>query len=168
MGFKLFGFTEFAARFFPACFGLAGMGLLVWGAKKLFDDKTAFYSGLVLLTSVEFFLISKSVITDAILFFFFSGSLLFFYLGYSTPQKKYYYGMYACAALATLTKGPIGFLLPGLIMFLFLAFDKGWREIKHMKLCSGSLLFFSYRPALVSGNDKPAWRRVHQNFFRYA
>ena len=143
LGFKLFGFTEFAARFFPACFGLAGMGLLVWGAKKLFDDKTAFYSGLVLLTSVEFFLISKSVITDAILFFFFSGSLLFFYLGYSTPQKKYYYGMYACAALATLTKGPIGFLLPGLIMFLFLAFDKGWREIKHMKLCSGSLLFLA-------------------------
>ena len=87
LGFKIFGFTEFAARFFPSCFGLAGLGLLIWGAKKLFDDKTAFYSGLVLLTSVEFFLISKSVITDAILFFFFSAVLLFFYLGYSTPQS---------------------------------------------------------------------------------
>ena len=87
LGFKIFGFTEFAARFFPSCFGLAGLGLLIWGAKKLFDDKTAFYSGLVLLTSVEFFLISKSVITDAILFFFFSAVLLFFYLGYSSPKK---------------------------------------------------------------------------------
>lgn len=55
LGFKIFGFTEFAARFFPSCFGLAVLGLLIWGAKKLFDDKTAFYSGLVLLTSVEFF-----------------------------------------------------------------------------------------------------------------
>lgn len=141
LGFKIFGFTEFAARFFPSCFGLAGLGLLIWGAKKLFDDKTAFYSGLVLLTSVEFFLISKSVITDAILFFFFSAVLLFFYLGYSTPQKKYYYVMYAGAALATLTKGPIGFLLPGLIIFLFLAVTKSWQELKQMKLCSGTLLF---------------------------
>lgn len=143
LAFKVFGFTEFAARFFPASFGLAGLGLLVWAARKLFDDKTAFYSGLVLLTSIEFFLISKSVITDAILFFFFSGTLLFFYLGRSTPQKKYYYVMYVCAALATLTKGPIGFLLPGLIIFLFLALTKGWRELKRMKLLSGTLLFLA-------------------------
>ena len=26
LGFKIFGFTEFAARFFPSCFGLAGLG----------------------------------------------------------------------------------------------------------------------------------------------
>ncbi|QNP78344.1 glycosyltransferase family 39 protein [Phascolarctobacterium faecium] len=67
-------------------FGRSGAAYL--GAKKLFDDKTAFYSGLVLLTSVEFFLISKSVITDAILFFFFSAVLLFFYFGYSTRRKS--------------------------------------------------------------------------------
>ena len=49
--------------------------------------------------------------------------------------------MYAGAALATLTKGPIGFLLPGLIIFLFLAVTKSWQEVKQMKLCSGTLLF---------------------------
>ena len=27
LGFKIFGFTEFAARFFPSCFGLAGLAL---------------------------------------------------------------------------------------------------------------------------------------------
>ena len=49
--------------------------------------------------------------------------------------------MYAGMALATLTKGPIGFLLPGLVMVLFLAYAKGWREIKNMKVFSGGLLF---------------------------
>ncbi len=34
-GFKIFGFNEFAARFFPALFGMAGLGLLVYAAKKL-------------------------------------------------------------------------------------------------------------------------------------
>ena len=34
LGFKIFGFTEFGARFFPALSGVAGMALTVWGAKK--------------------------------------------------------------------------------------------------------------------------------------
>lgn len=34
-GFKIFGFNEFAARFFPALFGMAGLGLMVYAAKKL-------------------------------------------------------------------------------------------------------------------------------------
>ena len=117
-GFKIFGFNEFAARFFPALSGMAGLGLLVYAAKKLYGEKTAFWSGVILMTSTEFFLISKSVITDSTLFFFFS------------------------MALATLTKGPIGFLLPGLIMVLFLFFTRGWSEIKNMKVFSGGLLFF--------------------------
>ena len=141
-GFKIFGFNEFAARFFPALFGMAGLGLLVYAAKKLYGEKTAFWSGVILMTSTEFFLISKSVITDSTLFFFFSMALVFFYLGYSTQQKNYYYGMYIGMALATLIKGPIGFLLPGLIMVLFLVFTRGWREIKNMKVFSGGLLFF--------------------------
>ena len=106
LGFKLFGFTEFGARFFPAVLGMAGLGLAVYAGGKLYGTKTAFWSGVVLLTSTEFFLISKSVITDSTLFFFFSMALVFFYLGYSTPHKNYYYGMYAGMALATLTKGP--------------------------------------------------------------
>ena len=141
LGFEMFGFTEFGARFFPALFGLAGLGLVVYAANKLYGGKTAFWSGIILLTSTEFFIISKSIITDSTLFLFFSAALLFFYLGYSTANKNYYYGMYAGMALATLTKGPIGFLLPGLIMVLFLAYAKGWREIKNMKVFSGGLLF---------------------------
>ena len=98
-GFKIFGFNEFAARFFPALFGMAGLGLLFYAAKKLYGEKTAFWSGVILMTSTEFFLISKSVITDSTLFFFFSMALVFFYLGYSTQQKNYYYGMYIGMAL---------------------------------------------------------------------
>lgn len=141
IGFKIFGFTEFGARFFPALCGMASLGLVVYAGNKFYGYKTAFWSGVILLTSTEFFLISKSVITDSTLFLFFSMALVFFYLGYSSANKRYYYGMYAGMALATLTKGPIGFLLPGLIIVLFLAYARGWREIKNMKVFSGGLLF---------------------------
>ena len=104
LGFKLFGFTEFGARFFPSLYGLLGLYLVTWGGRKLYGEKVGFFSGVFLLMTLQFFTISKSVLTDGMLFLFLNGALLFYYLGYSTPQKKYYYGMYVCAALATLTK----------------------------------------------------------------
>lgn len=142
LGFKLFGITEFGARFFPSLSGLAGLWLTVWFGKKIFSEKIGYLAGAILLTSLQFFTISKSILTDGMLFFFFNGALACFYLGYSTENKNYYYGTYAGAALATLTKGPIGFLLPGLIITLFLIWERNWRELKVCKLFTGTLLFF--------------------------
>ncbi len=141
IAFKIFGFTEFAARFFPAVFGLAALGLVYWGGSKLYNERTGFFSGMILLSCVEFFLISKSVITDAVLFLFFSGTLLFFYLAYTSQSRRYWYLMYICAALATLTKGPIGFLLPGLIITLFIVWQREWRLPFRMHLFTGTALF---------------------------
>ncbi len=141
--FKIFGITEFAARFFPAVFGLAGLWLVIYGGKRLYGERAGFFSGVILLSTIEFFLISKSVITDAVLFFFFSGSLLFFYLGYKEDRSRDWYLMYACAALATLTKGPVGFLLPGLIITLFLLYKRDWRVLGRCRFFSGLLLFLA-------------------------
>lgn len=140
LAYKIFGFTEFASRFFPALFGLGGLALAAWGGSKLDNGRSGFCSALVLLSSVEFFLISKSVITDAVLFFFFSATLLFFYLGYRDGKASYWYIMYGAAGLAVLTKGPIGVLLPGLIITLFLLWQRDWRVLKRMRLVSGTLL----------------------------
>ena len=140
LAYKMFGFTEFASRFFPALFGLGGLALVAWGGSRLNNERSGFCSALVLLSSVEFFLISKSVITDAVLFFFFSATLLFFYLGYRDGKASYWYIMYGAAGLAVLTKGPIGVLLPGLIITLFLLWQRDWRVLKRMRLASGTLL----------------------------
>ena len=140
LAYKMFGFTEFASRFFPALFGLGGLALVAWGGSKLENERSGFCSALVLLSSVEFFLISKSVITDAVLFFFFSATLLFFYLGYRDGKASYWYIMYGAAGLAVLTKGPIGVLLPGQIITLFLLWQRDWRVLKRMRLVSGTLL----------------------------
>lgn len=140
LGFKLFGFTEFGARFFPALFGLLGIGLVSYGGYRLYSEKVGFFSGVLLLSSVEFFLISKSIITDAVLFLFFSATLLFFYLGYSENRPLFWYLTYVSAGLAVLTKGPIGVLLPGLIITLFLLWQRDWQVLKRCKLFSGTLL----------------------------
>lgn len=50
------------------------------------------------------------------------------------------------AALAVLTKGPIGLLLPGLAALLFLSYNKDLKEMKHVHLFSGLALF-----AMITG-----------------
>ncbi len=141
--FSLFGTTEFAARFFPSVFGLVGVVMAYGFASRLYDKKTGFVAALVLVTSLEYFYLSHAVITDMTLFVFFSATLMLFYLAYSEGRPRLYYGAYACAALAVLTKGPVGLVLPGLIIILFLAWRRDFKSIfLHIKLGSGLLLFF--------------------------
>ncbi|WP_298703097.1 glycosyltransferase family 39 protein [uncultured Veillonella sp.] len=139
--FKLWGISEWSARFFTALTGLLGLYLTYGFTTYLYNRKTALVSSLVLGTSFEYWLISKAVITDMTLFVFFSASLICFYLGYKTDYK-WYWGAYGFAALAVLTKGPIGLLLPGLIAIIFLLMKRDVKAFKHMKLFSGFLFFF--------------------------
>lgn len=156
--FKVFGFTDFAARFFPAVFGVVGLWLTYFFARRLYDAQTALLSGVLLSTSVGYWVISKSVITDATLFVFFNAVLVFFYLAYTGKNKNLYYLCYFFAGLAVLTKGPIGILLPGLIVTVFIVLRRDFSEIPRMKPL-GFAIFFAvvalwYVPMyLLHGSD---------------
>lgn len=156
--FSLFGFNEFAARFPSAVMGILSVLFTFYFTRRVYDEKTAWMASMILSTSVEYFLLSKAVITDATLFLFMSIAVACFYLGY-TEKRIWYYGCYIFAALATLTKGPIGLLLPGLGALLFLLYRKDLREMGRVHLFSGLLLFLLmtvswYGPMwMLHGND---------------
>ena len=139
--FKIFGINEFAARFFPALFGILGIFMTYIFARKIYDAKTGLFSAAILGTSFEYWLISKTVITDITLFLFFNAVLVFFYLAYTGKNKNYYYLCYLFAGLAVLTKGPIGILLPGLIITVFICCRRDFAEIKRMKWLGGTAIF---------------------------
>ncbi len=140
LSFSLFGFNEMAARLPAAILGICSLLFTYWFARRIYGEKIAWLSALILGTSVEFWLLSKAVITDSTLFLFMSGAIAFFYLGYA-EDRKYYWLCYVFAAFATLTKGPIGLLLPGLACFLFLLYNKDLKEMLHVHLLSGLALF---------------------------
>ncbi len=156
--FKVFGVTDFAARFFPAVFGVIGLWLTYFFARRLYDGTTALWAGVMLATSVGYWVISKSVITDATLFVFFNAVLVFFYLAYKGNNKNLYYLCYLFSGLAVLTKGPIGLLLPGLIVTVFIVLRRDFGEIPRMKPL-GFAIFFAvvalwYVPMyLLHGSD---------------
>lgn len=141
--FRLFGETPFAARFFPAVFGTIGVLQTYWFAQELYNRRTGFLSGLIMATTVEYFYLAKAVVTDMTLFVFMDGALMLFYVARTRQRPRLYYGAYFLAGLAILTKGPIGLVLPGLIILAYLLGNRDSHTLFHMKLCRGLLLSLS-------------------------
>lgn len=139
--FSMFGVNEFAARFFPGLFGVLGLWMTYGFARKLYDRKTGLIAAAILGTTFEYWLLSKTVITDLTLFVFFNAVLIFFYLGYSSGKRNYYYLCYLFAGLATLDKGPIGILLPGFVLTVFICLRRDFKEFLHLKLPAGLLIY---------------------------
>ena len=133
--FSIFGVNEFAARFFPACFTLIALVMTYFFGRKLYGERVAFCSSLILASSVAFVYLGKAVITDMSLFVFHSAVLISFYLGYSSKNRNFYYLSYAAAAFATLTKGPVGLALPGLTILVFLCVRRDFKEILKLIYC---------------------------------
>lgn len=140
--FNIFGFTSFAARFFPAVFAIAGVGLTYFFTRRIYDKITALVASFVLVTSVEYFYISKAIITDMTLFVSFSATLVAFYIAYSEHRPWLYYVAYTMAAVSVLTKGPIGLVQPGIIILVFLAWRRDLKALLHIHMITGLLLFF--------------------------
>ena len=143
VSFRLMGIHEFSARFFSAVMASAGVFLTYFFGKKLYDKTTGMLAAIILGTSLEYWYLAHAVITDMTLFVTVSLVLICFYLGYRRGNGTYYYGCYAAAALAVLTKGPVGFCLPGLIIFLFLLWQRDLRHILKLRISSGMLLFLA-------------------------
>jgi len=132
--YKLFGMNEFAARFPSAILAVACTLLVYLSGRRLFNERTGRLGALVLVTSIEFFYLGKAAVTDMTLLFFLSASLLCFI-------EKRYYIAYLCAGLATVTKGPIGLLFPGAIIFAYIITSRNWSLLKTMRIPSGLLLY---------------------------
>ncbi|MBR6012177.1 MAG: glycosyltransferase family 39 protein [Selenomonadaceae bacterium] len=161
LAYKIFGVNEFASRFFPAVFATLGIFLTYFFGTKLYNKKIGFTAAVILAVSVEYWYIAHAVITDMTLFCAMSVTLMTFYFGYSKKKFSLYYISYAAAGIAVLTKGPIGFLLPGLIILIFLTVKKNLSHLKKMKMPQGLLLMF----AIISIWYLPMYIMHGENFF---
>jgi len=144
LGFMVFGINSFAARFFPALFGIFGViAVYLLGRIGFKDPKKAFISAIVLMTCGLYIGLARTVFTDLIFSVFILLSLLSFYWGYSFENRK---GpgillFFVFAALATLSKGPLGALITFLSVASFLLVKKDLKFLLNRYLPWGLLLF---------------------------
>ncbi len=159
--------SEFTARFPVVILSLLPLGLLFFLSEKVKNQKFAFLNSAILLTTLEYVLITKIAMLDSVLTSLVSSSVLcyFFTFFVSEENKKYFwYSCYILMGLAVLAKGipgvviPAGTILAGTIIFrtykettlknmpagivLFLIIALPWHII--MLLKHGSLFFNEY------------------------
>lgn len=84
--------------------------------------------------------------SDMVLSVCFGGSLFAFFLGYVQPNPKiktrWYFAFYGLMALAVLTKGPVGVVLPSAIVLIFLFWVDKLREgLRELKPILGTIIF---------------------------
>lgn len=125
--FKLFGFTDWAARL-PATITAALSAMLTYyGGYKIFHNQSiSLWSSLILITSIEFWYISHAIVTDGYLYLFSLGIYIFAYRSFKEEANKRKHTLLAFlfAGLAVLTKGPIGIILPGIIFLCYALLKK--------------------------------------------
>ncbi len=140
--YEVFGPTEFAARFWSAVFGVGSVLLTYRLGRLVFSPSVAFWSGLILATSMNFNVIARAATPDSFLTFFSTLAMLLFVSGTAkaralsgepnernTPwagQTRFeptwagWCLIYAAMGAGVLTKGPIGVVLPTASLGLFL------------------------------------------------
>ena len=143
--FRFFGWDEFTTRLWSALFGIAGVIVVYFLGKNIFNKKVGFLSALVLATSFQYIAQSRLAVLDIPLNFFISLSFLFFFLGYKNISRKrvYYLLFFASMGLATLTKGPIGAVFPCLIIGSYLLLAKETKILKEMKIFLGVIIYLA-------------------------
>ena len=139
----IFGVNEFALRFFPAVFATLGVFLTYFFATKMFNKKIGFTAAVILATAPEYWYIAHAIITDMTLFCAISTTLMTFYFAYTEKKTRLLYVAFAAAGVAVLTKGPIGLLLPGLIIFLFLISQKDLKYLLRGEIFKGAALMLA-------------------------
>ncbi|MBZ0168302.1 Undecaprenyl phosphate-alpha-4-amino-4-deoxy-L-arabinose arabinosyl transferase [Candidatus Methylomirabilis lanthanidiphila] len=145
LAYKGFGIGEYAARFWSAVFatGLT-LSIYLFGRQRL-SRRAACVAALAFAANVGTVALARAAVTDMALAFCTTWALFCFfevYLATDRTRERLPFAGYVAIALAVLTKGPIGLLLPGLVVGLFLAIRrKGRATLSRLRLLPGIGLF---------------------------
>jgi hypothetical protein len=145
IAYKCFGVSEWSARL-PSALAALGCLLLVYRfARDRWGNWVALWSTLILLTNIQFFFYSRLVIFDMTLALFMTLALIEYHQALETgdphARPRHIALMSAAMGLATLAKGPIGALLPAMVIFFHLLLLRRWSFLAWRNLLLGGIVF---------------------------
>ena len=141
--YSLFGIDEWSARL-PSVLASMLTVLLVYElGRNMFDRRIGLLSGLVLASCIEFCVLSHSASPDAVLLACLMLAFSSFWFGSVDGGRSWFIPFGIACGLATLTKGPIGLGLPGLIVLVYLLWNRELRKLWDTRLFWGLLAFLA-------------------------
>ncbi len=165
--YKLFGVNEFAARLPSAVFALFGVMTAYLLGAALFNKKTGAISAFLVAVNVEYIALARACVTDMTLAVFIGLAFLFFIYGYRSSKGVFYAASSLFMALATLTKGPIGVMLPAAVIVVFLVMKRDLGAVRKMPFVLMSLLFLAVALPWYAYMQKAHGKAFMDMFFGY-
>ena len=173
----LFGPGGFAARLWSALFGLAGIALAWRLARSVAGRRAGVLAAAALGTSPLWIAIGRLATLDMTVTFFLTATLACFWIAQEAEdgrrRRLAWHGMFAAAALGVLTKGLIGIVIPGAVVFLYLLATRRWAVLKRVPWVTGTVLFLAiaapWHVLAAARNPDFLWFYfVHEHLLRYA
>lgn len=173
---RAFGVDFFTSRVPTALFAVALCLLTYALGRMLYGRRAGLLGAAVLATSLYLFALSRVVLVDVPVSVWLTATLTAFLYAADAPEGRrralVLYLMYAAAACAVLTKGLIGAVLPGVIVFLWLAFTGRWALLKTLRIPTGAALFLLIAVPwhVLVAQRNPEFLHfyfIHEHFERY-
>ncbi len=148
VAYTLFGEHQWTARLWSALTGFLGVLMVYFTGRRLFGAAAGWYAALVLGSSLLYVLIGHVNTLDMGVSFFLSAAICAFLLAQhdgadARARGRWMLAAWAALALALLSKGLIGLVLPGTALFLYVLIERDWRLLGRLHLLAGSLLLLA-------------------------
>lgn len=134
--------NEFAVRSPSAFFSTGSVFMIFFFGQRFWNWRVGLLAALVTATSPEWMRWATYARSDMVLVFFLTAAGLSFFRLWeeraSRPRTVYLF--YLFVGLATLAKGPLGIVLPGLVCFVFLLISRDLGFIRQMRLFEGAAI----------------------------
>lgn len=176
LAFRLFGASEWTARLWTALTGFAGVLLAWYAGRRLFGAQSGLLAALVLASSAYYVLGGHLASLDMGVSFFLQLTWTAFLLAQSETRERarrnWMVIAWGAAALAVLSKGLIGLVLPGLTLAAYVLLTRDLRLLWRLELVPGLGLFLLIAaPWFVAVSwtnpEFPRFFFVHEHFERF-
>jgi len=144
--YTVFGEHQWTARLWSALTGFLGVLMVLFTGRRLFGATAGWYAALVLGSSLLWVLIGHVNTLDMGLSFFLSAAVCAFLLAQddganARARRRWMLGAWVALALALLSKGLIGMVLPGATLVLYILIERDWRLTGRLNIITGLCLF---------------------------
>ena len=177
LAFKLLGRGNETARLWTVITGLAGIFLVFYAGRRLYSTLAGLYAALILASGFLYFGAGHFNSLDMSLTFFTEAAVFALALALhpraSPAEHRFWiHAMWVACALAVLTKGLIGIVLPGAALALYSLVFRDFAVLKRLAPASGAALFLLVAAPwfVAAAKANPDFLRfffVHEHFERY-
>ncbi len=165
---RVVGFSEFSIRIWSVAGSILAVYLTVLLGRDLFNPRVGLLAGAILALTLQYLFQSRLAVFDTVLIAWMLLAFRAFLAAYRSGRRGDYLRFFLFAGLATATKGPIGLVLPGLVIGAFAVVRRAWRWCAQVPWTEGLALYAAIGLSwYVVETVRHGWAFIATNFGAY-